>query len=91
MARHLIAVLLFVGVGAGLVRALETSRSVGGQPTAAAPAPARWEYRTDGVHSTEMQAKLNQLGFDGWELVTVVSPVLPETTKLTMVLKRPQR
>jgi hypothetical protein len=53
-----------------------------------------WEYRVlksgslwSGVKADELEQKLNELGQEGWEVVSAVS--FESTNKITVIAKRP--
>jgi len=69
-------------------------------PVAAQEKPARpvptWEYKQVNVLPagvSDMEARLNQLGSEGWELGATVAPVARGTDESTVsfILKRPKR
>lgn len=59
-------------------------------PEADAGGPPLWEYLTSygGTNSTDAQQRLNELGVEGWELVSVVPPHDP-SGQTVLYLKRP--
>ena len=69
-------------------------------PLAAQEKPAqslqRWEYKQVNVPPagvSQMEARLNQLGSDGWELCATAAPVGRATDEFTVsfIFKRPKR
>ena len=57
---------------------------------AADEAPATWEYLTahGGTNSKDAEARLNAMGAEGWELVSVVPPHDP-SGQTVLYMKRP--
>jgi len=58
--------------------------------------PQKWEYKQVNVPPagvSQMEARLNQLGSDGWELCTTAAPVGRATDEFTVsfFFKRPKR
>ena len=53
--------------------------------------PVAWEYLTahGGTNSRDAQTRLNDLGVDGWELVSVVPPHDP-SGQTVLYMKRPR-
>ena len=69
-------------------------------PVAAQERPAqplqKWEYKLINVPPagvSQLEARLNQLGADGWEICATVAPVGRATDEFTVsiVFKRPKR
>jgi hypothetical protein len=88
-------------VGAAMVAVLILSAAwLSRGPVAAQEKPAqplqKWEYKQVNVLPagvSEMEARLNKLGSEGWELCTTVVPVGRGTDEFTVsfIFKRPKR
>jgi len=68
-----------------------TLRVVPTPSDAVEPAGTTWEYLTahGGTNSNDAQVRLNALGLEGWELVSVVPPHDP-SGQTVLYLKRPR-
>lgn len=64
------SVLAILAAGALLATTWQQSRSVRAN-LADAPPVARWDYNTQTVPTADLQAKLFDLGNEGWEVIAV--------------------